>query len=169
MPSPVVPRGAAADPYVAGRAVHQQIEWLGGSTVSVLLDAAVTGGALAVMRSTLAAGDTAPLHVHGREDEMFLMLDGDAIVWVGEQRHEISSGGIAFLPRGMPHTYRVTSTTADMLTLCTPAGFEGFFRAAGHDKSLPKPDGWAMNPPVMAQAMADHGGQILGPPPAPTD
>lgn len=167
---PTAPSDAPSlPPLIAGSAAHQQIEWLGGSTVSVLLDAATTGGALAVMRSRLAAGDAAPRHVHGHEDEIFLMLAGDAVVWVGEERHEIRSGDIAFLPRGVPHTYRVTSPNADMLTLCTPGGFEEFFRTAGHDLSRPKPEGWAMSPPALAEAMATHGGQIVGPPPGPTD
>lgn len=112
-----------------------------------------------VLRSELRRGDASPLHVHGREDEMFLMLSGAAVVHVGEERREVAQGGVAFLPRDIPHAYRITSDTATMLTLTTPGGLEGFFRRAGHDVATPKPQGWAISPATLAEALAAHGGR----------
>lgn len=152
-------------PYIAGNDRHQRLEWLGNSFVEVLLDSAVTNGQLMVLRSELRRGDASPLHVHGREDETFLMLAGAAVVHVGDERKEVEEGGVAFLPRDIPHAYRITSGTATMLTLTTPGGLEGFFRAAGHDIAAPKPEGWEISPATLAKALAAHGGQILGPPP----
>ncbi|MGI8536018.1 MAG: hypothetical protein ACR2K2_05865 [Mycobacteriales bacterium] len=68
------------------------------------------------------------------------------------------------MPRDVPHTYRITSDDTRMLTLCTPAGLEGFFRHAGHDLAQPRPEGWAVDPAVMGQAAAAHGVTVLGPP-----
>jgi hypothetical protein len=51
-----------------------------------------------------------------------------------------------------------------MLAVCTPAGTENFFRAAGWDLSRPKPDGWEITPATMAAAAAATGQTILGPP-----
>ena len=51
-----------------------------------------------------------------------------------------------------------------MLAVCTPAGTENFFRAAGWDLSRPKPDGWEITPASLAEAAAATGQQILGPP-----
>lgn len=153
-------------PYLAAEADHQRLTWLGGSTVEVLLDAARTGGQLMVTRSILGDGDASPLHVHGHEDEVFVVLDGELAFWVGDERRDVGAGGVAFLPRALPHAYRVLSGPAQVLTLCTPAGFEEFFRQAGHDQSTPAPEGWAVGPAELASAMARAGGQILGPPPA---
>ena len=51
-----------------------------------------------------------------------------------------------------------------MLAVCTPAGTEDFFRAAGWDLSRPRPDGWETPPASMAAAAAATGQTILGPP-----
>lgn len=155
-------------PYLAASGDHQQIEWIGGGMMSVLFDAEATDGQLTVVRSHLPEGTAAPVHVHSDEDEMFILLEGSAVFWAGDQRYELSDGGVAFLPRHLPHAYHFTSDV-DLLTLCTPAGIESFFRAAGWDVSQPKPDGWALTPAAMAAAAADHGQKILGPPLGPRD
>lgn len=155
--------------YVAQASEHQQLEWIGGAAMSVLLDGAATDGQLAMMRTRLTRGAASPAHVHSAEDEMFVVLQGSGIFWVGDQRHEVAEGGSVFLPRGIPHAYRFTSETVDLLTICTPAGIERFFRAAGWDISRPKPEGWALTPASLHAAAADTGQQILGPPPAEDD
>jgi hypothetical protein len=41
----------------------------------------------------------------------------------------LDPGGVAFLPRGIPHSQRrVVSGSGRLLVLTSPAGFEGFFR-----------------------------------------
>lgn len=149
-------------PYLAQQ--HQRIAWIGGSVVDVVLDAASTGGALAVLRSTLSRGDSAPVHVHTREDEAFLVLQRQATFWVGELRQTLSDGGVVFLPRDLPHTYRADVDDTHLLNICTPGGFEGFFRAAGHDLATPPPNGWTLTTQAMGAALVAHGGQIVGPP-----
>lgn len=156
----------SAAPHIARAESHQKLAWIGGSIVEVLLDSAATRGQLAILRSELRQGDASPLHVHGNEDETFILLSGSAVIHVGDDQNEVTGGGVAFLPRHIPHAYRITSPVATMLTLVTPGGLEEFFRAAGHDLDAPKPAGWAISPPLLAEAMAAHGGQILGPPPS---
>lgn len=117
-------------PCVANDADHQSLEWLSGHPVKVLLDSAATGGQLMMLESTPHAGSASPLHVHGREDEMFLLLAGAVLVVVGEQRYELGKGGVAFLPREVLHAYRITRD-AHLQTLTTPGGLEEFFRTAG--------------------------------------
>lgn len=150
--------------HVANAGEQQQLEWLGGSRMSVLLDSAVTGGTLTVLRTVLQRGDAAPVHVHRDEDEVFVLLSGSAVVWVGDDRYEVGPGGVAFLPRHLPHTYRITEDDTQMLTLATPAGIEGFFRTAGRDLSTPRPEGWAISPAALAEAAAASGVTLLGPP-----
>lgn len=150
-------------PYVAEAAGHQQLAWHGGGVMRILLDGGKTGGQLTVLR-TQATASASPVHVHAGEDEVILLLKGSGIVWAGDQRWELSEGGIAFLPRGVPHAYRFTSEVVDMLGICTPAGMEDFFRAAGWDLTRPRPDDWAITPADMAAAAASAGQTILGPP-----
>lgn len=155
----------ASTPYVAQSDAHQTLQWLGDSTVEVLLDAEKTSGTLAVLRAQQAARDAAPWHVHGREDETMVLLDGEAVVWIGDDRYRLGPGGVAFMPRDVPHAYVIESETADVVFLITPAGLEDFFRQAGHDLATPLPEGWSLTPDVLGAAFAEHGGTILGPPP----
>jgi mannose-6-phosphate isomerase-like protein (cupin superfamily) len=150
--------------YMAGK--HQQIEWLGGSVMELLLDAEATEGKLFMARSRLIAGDASPVHLHTKEDEIFLLLGGSAVFWFGDERFDVEAGGVVYLPRDVPHAYRITAD-ADMITICTPAGAENFFRAAGHDVATPKPPDWALTPASLAAAAAAIGMQIVGPPPPP--
>ncbi len=62
--------------HVTGGQQVQQLEWLSGHPVKVLLDAATTDGQLMLLESTPHAGSASPMHVHTREDEMFVLLKG---------------------------------------------------------------------------------------------
>lgn len=135
-----------ATPYAAARADGEPLEWLAGGTTQVILDRTQTDGQLAISRWAAPAGAASPAHVHTREDEILVLLRGNATLWVGDQRHELDMGAVAFLPRGVPHAYRITAE-ADLLLLSTPGGL-------GRD---------------AGEAAADDGQIILGPPPCPDD
>jgi quercetin dioxygenase-like cupin family protein len=150
--------------YVAQPAQQQQLEWLNDTTLSVLLDGPATGGNLTVARFDLGHGDAAPYHKHTREDEVFLMIKGTALMWCGDDQTELAEGGIIHLPRNIPHAYRITSGKADMLMICTPGGSEGFFRYAGRDRSTPRPEGFQITKQRLDEAAELFGSTIVGPP-----
>lgn len=150
--------------YLAQSAEQQKLEWLDGGTLAVLLDSAATDGQLTVGRFSIGKGAASPYHLHTLEDEVFLLIKGSAVVWSGEEETELSEGGIVFLPKNVPHAYRITSDTADMLMICTPAGIEGLFRHAGRDLATPRPEGFKISPERLAEATDLHGQVILGPP-----
>jgi quercetin dioxygenase-like cupin family protein len=152
--------------YFAAAADHQRLAWMGDSTLEILVDSAVSNGQVLIMRSNTTRGSGVPVHVHQREDEIFLLLDGALTVWAGDQRRELSGSGVAFLPRGVPHTYLVVSDVATILEVIAPGGLEQAFREAGWDLRNPPPDDWACTPDAVAAAMAKVGCTILGPPPS---
>lgn len=148
--------------YLAQPEQQQQLEWLDGGTLSMLLDGAATDGQLMVGRFDVGEGEAPPYHLHTREDEVFLLVKGTALVWVDDEQFELAEGGIAYLPRNVPHAYRITSARADLLMINTPAGIEGMFRATGRDKSTPRPPGFEVRPDA---AVAErYGNVVLGPP-----
>ena len=148
--------------YLARPEQHQQLEWLGGSTLSILLDGAATDGRLMVGRFDVSKGEAPPYHVHSNEDEVFMLITGTALVWADDQESELTEGGIVFLPRKVPHSYRITSEKADLLIITTPAGIEGMFRETGRDRSTPRPPGYTVTPqPAVAEK---YGNAVLGPP-----
>ncbi|MEE4598181.1 cupin domain-containing protein [Streptomyces sp. DSM 41524] len=153
-----------SSPYVAQVGEHEQLEWLGGGTMEVLLDAKHTGGHLSVFRSAVPTATASPVHVHPDEDEIFVMLRGSGLIWAGDRRFELHTGGVAFLPRAVPHAYRFTSDDVDMLAIATPSGMEGFLRDAGWDRARPRPADWAVTPEALRRSAAANGQVVLGPP-----
>ena len=147
--------------YLAQPGQQQQLEWLDGGTLAMLLDGKATNGQLMIGRFDVAEGEAPPYHTHTREDEVFLLIKGTALVWCDEQEYELDEGGIVYLPRNIPHCYRITSKKADLLMINTPAGIEGMFREAGRDKSAPRPPGFEVNPdPSVAER---YGSIVVGP------
>lgn len=130
---------------LAQRVDQQQLEWIGGSVFSVLLDAEVP-----------------PFHVHNNEDVVFLLLSGSALAWAGDEEYELREGGI--LPRRIPHGYRITSEKADLLFISTPGGLEKMFRHAGRDLREPRPEGFEIPAQLLAEAAELSGNVVLGPP-----
>jgi hypothetical protein len=62
--------------YFAAAGEHQQLAWMSRSTLEILVDSAVSNGQVLIMRSDTARGSGVPVHVHQREDEIFLLLNG---------------------------------------------------------------------------------------------
>lgn len=148
--------------YLAQPDQHQQLEWIDGANLSLLLDGKATNGQLMMGRFSVGKGEAPPYHKHLHDDEMFLLIRGTALLWYDDQEFELAEGGVVFLPKGMPHAYRITSDTADLLMINTPAGIEGMFRETGRDRSTRRPPGYQVAPdPAVAEK---YGNVVLGPP-----
>ncbi|WP_237404970.1 cupin domain-containing protein [Actinacidiphila reveromycinica] len=148
--------------YIAQPEQQQQLEWLDGGTLAMLLDGRATDGQLMVGRFDVGKGEAPPYHKHLHEDEIFLLIKGTALVWCDDQEYELAEGGVVFLPKQIPHGYRITSERADLLMINTPAGIEGMFRETGRDKATPRPPGFQVTPnPDIADT---YGNIVLGPP-----
>jgi quercetin dioxygenase-like cupin family protein len=150
--------------YLAQPEQQQQLEWLDGGTLAILLDGQATNGQLMVGRFDVSEGEAPPYHRHTHEDEVFMLIKGTALVWSDDEEMELNEGGIVYLPKNIPHAYRITSKRADLLMINTPAGIEGMFRYAGRDKSTPRPDGFEIPAERLDEASERFGNVILGPP-----
>jgi mannose-6-phosphate isomerase-like protein (cupin superfamily) len=144
---------------------QERFLWFEESVVRVLLDAAMTGGRLSVVENRATRPFASPLHVHDVEDEAFIVLEGSIRAWVGDQRQDVSTGGVAFLPHGIPHAFRVSSPQARFLVLGLPGGLEELYRGAGCNLREPVPEGWAVSIPQLASREASRRTRLLGPPP----
>jgi quercetin dioxygenase-like cupin family protein len=155
---------ATAEPYVT----HQgDAWWYGESLFEFLIPSEVTGGLIAVFRSTMPEGFSPPRHVHTREDEVFVIEDGDVCFDIDGRRRLAGPGTSVFMPRGVPHTFRVQSPTARVLGIMTPGDFESLFRELGMPagrRALPER---GTVPFDVARVMAEQrrrGTDVLGPP-----
>jgi mannose-6-phosphate isomerase-like protein (cupin superfamily) len=101
-----------------------------GIAMRVLVPAAGSGGGFVLVEETTAPGGGPPLHVHPRQTELFLVLEGEYEFAVGERRFRAGPGDVALVPPGTPHTFRNPGpTAARFVFMLTPAlGGEAFFR-----------------------------------------
>jgi quercetin dioxygenase-like cupin family protein len=136
----------------------------GGGTHLWLAREAETADGFMLFEDLLVGGKVTPLHTHPHE-ESFYMVEGSIHLHVAGADHELRAGGFAIVPRDTAHAFRVTTDTARVLSLHTPAGGEDFFRRA----SEPAQDG-ATPPPVdfdrvVRAGIETHAMTVLGPPP----
>ena len=97
-----------------------------GSLFEHLLSADESGG-LGVSLVTQPPGIATPLHRHTHEDEAFFLLDGTMTYRAGDEVFQLAAGDFIWLPRGLPHAFRVTGTS--------PVRFVGFADPAGSSDS----------------------------------
>jgi quercetin dioxygenase-like cupin family protein len=137
-------------------------------TVHVSHDEGVDG--ISVLESLAPHGDSAPLHIHQTEDEIFHMLEGELRLRAGDADVRIGPGETLLAPKGVPHTYRVESPEAARYLVITRRGdFERFVRSfsrPAEQSALPV----AQGPPTPEQAEAlaaaarKHSIDLIGPP-----
>jgi quercetin dioxygenase-like cupin family protein len=114
----------------------------GNGLVSVLIEGKDTGGVLSVMEIVARPGTEPPYHVHEREDECLYILEGHISVMIDGDVFEVTPGDTIFMPRQVPHTFRIRSEYMRAILTVTPSGFENFFRTIGRPVealAIPKP------------------------------
>ena len=90
---------AAAKPVAA--------HWLG---ITYTIAVTGPGASLGAFESAVPAGEGPPLHVHHSEDEAIHVIDGAVDFWLDGRTMRLGSGQGVFLPRSVPHTFRVAGT-----------------------------------------------------------
>jgi quercetin dioxygenase-like cupin family protein len=129
---------------------------------------AQTGGAFGLIEQLAPVGSGSPYHVHRAEDETFYVLEGELEFLSEGNRFVGRAGSCVFLPRDVPHGFRVIGTgPARFLILVSPGGFEGFVAGLSQpmtEAKMPEP-----TEPDMArlvQLAEQFRLEILGPLPA---
>lgn len=100
-------------------------------TVTVKTDTRQTNGSLTVLEFVFAPKRGPAMHTHLREDEVWWVLEGDFRFKAGDTELRVSTGGMAFGPRGTPHAFQnVGDTPGRLLVITTPSGAERLFEQA---------------------------------------
>ncbi len=98
-----------------------------GDSQTIKLDGAMTNGLFAMIEQNNEVGVRVPLHVHTREDETFYVCEGEVLFQVAEIEILAPAGTTVYLPKGVPHGFRVNKPTRAVLSVY-PAGAEDMFR-----------------------------------------
>ncbi len=153
-------------PIVRNAGEGEKLWFYGGGVHTWLATSSETGGALLLFDDVMTMGKTTPLHSHPDVDETLYVLDGEILVHVDGRDQKLGRGGVAMVPRRVPHAFLVTSQSARLLTLETPGSSEAFYRGASEPLT---PSLEAAAPVdfdrVRASAARNGGIEILGPPP----
>ncbi len=126
----MIPTGAVLD-FRASENVADRSIWFNGFRLTRRVSGEQTENRYALLEAFGTPGTEPPLHIHEREDEFFYVLDGELLVTRGEEQIRVLPGESVFLPRGVPHTFRIKPPSARALVLISPSGFEQFFWELG--------------------------------------
>jgi mannose-6-phosphate isomerase-like protein (cupin superfamily) len=135
---------------------------LGSFEAVVLASAEQTDGAFSLLQTRREPpGFGPPLHRHHDAAEAFYVLEGEYLMIFDERRVACPAGSFVYVPRGIAHTFQVTSPTAGRkLNLFAPAGMVGFFE----DLADAERAGTA-TPELLDEIGARHHMEVLGPVP----
>jgi len=133
-----------------------------GDTVVFKLVGGQTGNEITIGLVITPPGGGPPLHVHHRDHEIFIIESGDLEMNVAGEWKKSPPGSVVFLPKDIPHQFRnAGATPARHWVILTPSGFEHFFERAAAIFAADRPPDMAR----IVEAAADHGLELLGPPP----
>lgn len=161
--------GSASDR--SGTVEQGQELWHLGALVRFQVTGKETDGRFWVAEHWAPRGYGPTLHSHDREDELFVVLHGELAMSVAGTEFVLEPGATGFGPRGIAHTFKVSSPTAHFLVLGAPAGFERWFVRTGEPavgSILPPSSAVAeiehvVGSPEYIQTLRDYGVEVLGP------
>ncbi len=89
-----------------------------------------TGGTIYLFELAFEPGTGNRMHVHGREDEIGFVIEGALEVRLDDRSEILEAGGIARLPKGIPHAIRnPLDIPSRYLFMAVPAGLDRWFDA----------------------------------------
>jgi quercetin dioxygenase-like cupin family protein len=149
--------GIGAPPLTVVRPGEGRTGDLGSIGVAFKLWGEDTGGAISIVEHPFPVGALVPPHLHTREDEYSIVIQGKIGFRSGDREAVLGPGGYITKPRGELHAmWNAGSVPARMIEVISPAGFEHFFRELS--------DLTAAGPPDMAAigALAEAYGLRFG-------
>lgn len=146
---------------------ESQSIWIVGDTYTFKAVSEDTNGAYMFFEASVPPRSGPPPHIHHWEDEALYVLEGELEVLDDDRTMKVSAGSFVHIPKGTLHCFRnVGATTARILALFTPAGFEKFFFEVGQPakvgETAPRPGPEEIEKTI---AVAPKYGMELPPPP----
>jgi len=97
-----------------------------GIDVALLADEHDTAGAWEAIHQSVSPGAGSPLHTISG-DKLFVVLDGELVLIIGDDEHVAGPGGTGFVPTGVAHRFENRSDReARLLVVTSGAGHVRF-------------------------------------------
>ena len=84
----------------------ESLKLFDGMTLKILLSSSDTNGLQAVFEDIVEPGLGPGRHIHHKQDETFLFLEGTFDVEIDGQNYNMSAGDTAFIPKGTIHGWK---------------------------------------------------------------
>ncbi len=136
----------------------------GGGVHTWMATAEETGGAFLLFEDRMEGGKVTPLHTHPSDESMYV-LEGEILMHMDGLEHRVSTGGLTFAPRGVPHAFMVVSDMARLLCLHTPGVCQAFYLGASEPIDRGSHTGPVDFARIGESGSRNGGIEILGPPP----
>jgi quercetin dioxygenase-like cupin family protein len=158
-------RNPAGDGFVLAADEGQAFWFLNTLTINKVGDQD-TQGRLSIVDHRVPAGFMPPPHIHRGTDEVLYILEGQFEGFCGQWSWQAACGSLVFLPRDVPHGFRVSDAgPGRALIILAPAGFDRFVADLGEPaEQLVLPDPVPPDPARVVEVAAAHGIDILPPP-----
>jgi quercetin dioxygenase-like cupin family protein len=145
--------------------------WFLGTLATIRVPGEAVDGRFALIEFLFPQYASPPRHTHP-QDESYVVLDGQLTVEAGGDRFTLTEGGVAVVPMGVAHTFRVDSETARVLVLSTPSGLERMVldgSVPASSATLPPADAPRPTADELTRIFEAHGQLNCGPPLAPDE
>lgn len=107
-----------------------------GNTITVKIGGEETSEAYSVFELSVPPGVGAGLHIDKDWDEFWHVMEGTFAFTLDGKQIELSAGGFAHGPKGIPHSFKnVGEETGKLVMLTTPSGLERFFKSIDNASS----------------------------------
>jgi len=147
---------------------HDEAErrWFSGGGLHLWhVSTSETNGSIWLMEDMMAKGKMTPLHQHDTTDEIVYVIEGELLLSVNGEELTLGAGGVAVVPRGVPHALLVTSERCRVLVCGNSPSSEAFFRKASETVTTADATGPVDFQRVIAAGVETGGMRMLGPPP----
>lgn len=128
-------------PFVVSRNADRCRHYMGGFWI-FLATGRETNDQFALIEIQVRKGLEPPPHIHTKEDEIYYLLEGEVQFVADKEEHFLKPGDFIYLPKNIPHHWKLQSDTARILVQVMPAGLEEMFWELSKEtdqRGLPSP------------------------------
>lgn len=100
-----------------------------GMIYDIRVSSSESNGSICIADLQAIPGCEPPRHVHHNEDEVFILKEGTATFFIGDDIVNAAPGDVVLLPVNVPHHFTITSAKVKATIIMTPGKLEEFFEA----------------------------------------
>jgi quercetin dioxygenase-like cupin family protein len=132
---------------------------LGEFEMTLKASAEETAGVVSLLEAEEPPGFGPPIHVHHDAAEAFYVLEGEYVMYLEDREFVCPAGSFIFVPRGVPHGFKVGGVASRKLVFYFPAAMIGYFDDLA--AAIRRGD---MDEDALAEIARTHSMEIVGPP-----